>query len=463
MGLRALLAYSYAPGILHNPDSGRYLRSAFGPDGAFSDPFAPAGYPLLLRVARGVSDELWVTIALQHALGVATAVLLFACVRVAGAPWWVAAVPAGIVLLGADQLYVEHALLSEAPFALLVAAGLLAGVHALGSPRPLGWLAASGALLAGAGLVRGVGLLLVPVVGVWAAAVARGVGRRVAGASVVLLGALLPLAVYLSAAASGGGVTGLTEQSGWALYARAAPFARCEAFTPPPGSEPLCESRASGARPGGSFYLWDRDESPARRAFGFPPEGEQSVGAWARAAIAGQPTDYLGEVGRDLLRAPAPDTAPQRPLSGGGAGSIALDRRSPALERDVGAAALEHYAPFEGATGAGVDALAGYQRLTSPLLNSLAILLGGLVLLALPFLPRGPARAAGGLLGATGLALLVAPIALFQYTPRFGIPPAGLLAGAAALGGWCIAERVRARRSAAPAARTRVVTDFATR
>jgi hypothetical protein len=463
LGLRAFLAYSYAPAILHNPDSGRYLRSAFGANGVFSDPLAPAGYPLFLRAAGAVSDELWLTIALQHALGVGTALLLFACVRAAGAPRGVAAVPAAVVLLGADQLYLEHALLSEAPFAFLMAAGLLAGLHALRSPRALEWLAVSGALLGSAGLVRGVGVLLVPVVGVWAALVVRGAARRIAGAGAVVLGAAPVLAAYLLAVAAGGGVTGLTEQSGWALYARAAPFARCEAFTPPLGTERLCEARATDFRPGGSFYLWDRWESPGRRAFGFPPTGDDDVGAWARAAVAGQPLDYLGDVAGDLRRTVAPDAAPRRLLSGGGSGSIALDRRSPAFERDVGEAVREHYPPGEGEIGPGVKALAAYQRLTSPLLRSLPVVLGGLMLVALVLLPPGRGRAGAALLGAIGGVLLVAPVALFQYTPRFGIPPSGPLAAAAALGGWWLAERARRRGATALEARAGAVRDLAAR
>jgi len=449
VGLRVALALAYAPAVLHNPDSGRYLRVAFGAAGLFSDPFAPGGYAVFLRLGRALSDELWVTIGVQHVLGVATAALLYAAVRRLGAPVLAAALPAAAVLLSADQLYLEHALLSEAPFTFLLAGGLYAAVRgASGDGRTPMWMAGAGALLGAAALTRGVGLALVPLVAAWAFTLPGGGRRRLALAGVVLAGALVPVGVYLAAA--GGGPTGFAEQGGWSLYARAAPFARCEAFRPPPGTGRLCERSAPETRGGGSLYLWDRHRSPARRAFGFPPNGDDRVGAFARAAILAEPLAYGREVGRDLLRVAAPDRGPRRVLSGGASSTLALDRRAPGFEREIGSAVRTAYGPTPLRVEPAVGVFAVYQRVSGSVLRWALVLGGAIGVLALVGTPRGPERRGVALLGGVALLLLLVPVALFQYTPRFGVPALGPGVAAGVVGAWSLA---RSRRRAETGAR----------
>lgn len=451
IALRVALSLLYSPAVLDNPDSGRYLRSAFGPEGLFSDPFAPAGYPLFLRAARFLSGELWVTVALQHALGVVTALLLYGCVR-AGGGRWLALLPAGVVLLSGDQLYLEHALLSETLFTPLVAAGAYAGVRAVegGEQRP-GPLALCGGLLGAAALTRGVGLALVPVAVGWAALAAppAPVRRRLAAAGGVLCAAAAPVAVYVGLAAVAGGDTGLVEQNGWSLYARAAPFARCGEFTAPRGTEMLCEGSSAADRPGGSFYLWDRHHSPARRAFGFPPAGAARVGAFARAAIVGQPGDYVQEVGRDLLRVVRPDHS-ARPLSGGGSSTMAVERRSPRFEAEIAGAANARYAPVSVSVSPRVGLAAAYQRLTT-WLTPILLVAYATIMVALVLAPRRRRRRGTPdgslLLGGLALALVLTPIAVFQYTPRFAVPALGLWSAAGAAAASTLGSRLAARSS----------------
>lgn len=452
VGLRAALSLAYAPAVLHNPDSGRYLRTAFGPAGLFSDPFAPAGYALFLRLGRALSAELWVTVAVQHALGLGTAALLFAAVRRLGAPVGAAAVPAAVVLLSADQLYLEHALLSEAPFTFLVAAGLYAAARAASSARALPWTAGAGALLGAAALTRGVGLALVPLAAGWAAVLPGERRRRLALAGGVLAGAVLPVGGYLAAADVQGGQAGLFDQGGWSLYARAAPFARCGAFQPPADTSGLCERSAPESRSGGSLYLWDRHHSPARRLFGFPPKGDARVGAFARAAIAAQPLDYGRAVGGDLLRVVAPDWAPRRNLSGGAASTLALDRRSTGFETQLGRAVDTTYAPATlQVNPAAVGALAAYQRVSGALLRWVLLLGGAVAGLAVIRADTGAERRGILLLGGAALVLLVVPVALFQFTPRFGVPALGPGAAAGVLGAWSLARSRHRERRPTPA------------
>jgi 4-amino-4-deoxy-L-arabinose transferase-like glycosyltransferase len=341
------------------------------------------------------------------------------------------------VLLSGDQIYLEHALLSESLFTALVAAAAYAGVRATGRGRAAGWLTACGALLAAAALTRGVGLALVPVAVAWATLTARGApgpGRLVAGGA-VLLAATVPLVGYVAVTAMRGGDTGLVEQAGWSLYARAAPFARCSEFVPPPGTAGLCEGSSPEGRPGGSFYLWDRHRSPARRAFGFPPARSELAGAFARGAIMAQPLDYLREVGGESVRVVRPD-APARPLSGGGSTTLAIDRRSYGFESEItDAATRAGYSHAPVTVSPEIRALAAYQHVTGVVSGALIVTIGTILLVGAAAGRRGGSSPGASLLAGLALALLFAPIAAFQYTPRFAVPVLGLwsAAGAAVL------------------------------
>src|SRR3569623_1563185 len=62
------------------------------------------------------------------------------------------------------------------------------------------------------------------------------------------------------------GAWGLSRNGDWHLYARVAPFADCTKFTPPPGTETLCETTPRAARPTADAYLFNWWFSPAESA-----------------------------------------------------------------------------------------------------------------------------------------------------------------------------------------------------
>src|SRR5437870_5242533 len=163
VALRVFLMLEYQPAALSNPDSGRFLYFAHDGERLFTDNYGPAGYEALLRGLRLVTTRLEATVALQHLFGIAAALLVYAAMRRLGAPRWAALIPAGVLLVSGDELYLEHALLSESPFIVLVAGGLYAAVRGLDTRPRIGWLALAGALLATSSLFRNVGLVL-PVV-----------------------------------------------------------------------------------------------------------------------------------------------------------------------------------------------------------------------------------------------------------------------------------------------------------
>ncbi len=135
IALRLALWLAYSPAVVNLADSGSYVGLAAGD--LFGDATRTVGYPLFLRAAHAVSDQIEFTIALQHLMGIATALVLYGVVRRLGAPVWAGAVGAAAILLSLDQIFLEHALMNEPLFTLLFVVALYAAVRALDDPRPI--------------------------------------------------------------------------------------------------------------------------------------------------------------------------------------------------------------------------------------------------------------------------------------------------------------------------------------
>ena len=166
--LRIALSLAYSPTYATSFDTNLYLDVAGGE--LFSDPTRPIGYPLFLRALHTLSDSVAFTIQVQHLLGIACGLLLYATVRRLGAPVWAAVVATAAVLLPLDQIFLEHILMAEAPFELAVFAALYCAVRGLDPSRPtrlrIGsralWIAGAASLLALAAWLRTTSLPLIP-------------------------------------------------------------------------------------------------------------------------------------------------------------------------------------------------------------------------------------------------------------------------------------------------------------
>jgi hypothetical protein len=447
IGLRVVQMVGYTPAILSYPDEGSYVQAAATQ--IFADQFRPAGYPVFLRFAHLVSGDLRFTIALQHLIGLGTAVLVYLIARRCGASRWVALVPATIAALSGDQLYTEHVLLSEALFTPLVVAGCYCAlrfldasyVHA-GRLRVAGWLVVATVVIASLGLVRTVGVALVPVFVVWVLAVARGRWRRRA----ILAGsaALVSVAVLLSYAAAQERQTrvfGLTRSAGWSFYGRVGQFADCDRFTPPAGTAPLCRPvEAKDRYP--SFYIWS-SRSPGRRAFGKPPAHGKDVGRFARAALFHQPDSYLYAVVRDAAGYVKPGAI------GDGWKALQLNARVRSIEAVNIPIASTYWHPTVVRLRAGlVDPLEQWRRIVR--IHGLVILLAAGLAVAAPLLAQNRReRAAVFLVVAFAVVLFGGPVATSGVAVRYGLPAALMLVTAAARGGELLAGRLRSRRARA--------------
>nr|BFE83894.1 hypothetical protein GCM10020093_064950 [Planobispora longispora] len=153
--LRVVTMLGYRPAQLYWYDSFTYLDTAvrLKPSAAFH----PIGYPLLLRVLWPFHSVELIA-AVQHAMGLAIGVMIYALLRRRSLPGWGAALATVPPLFDASFLRLEHSVLSDTLFIFLIVAGL---TTLMWSPA-LSARAATGAglLFAAAALTRTIALPL---------------------------------------------------------------------------------------------------------------------------------------------------------------------------------------------------------------------------------------------------------------------------------------------------------------
>ena len=442
--LRAFTIGAYRPAVMTNQDTMGYVGAAS--ERLFADAVRPAGYSFFLRILHAVSSDLTFTIVVQHLLGIVSATLLYLTVRHVGGSRLVAVIPAAAVALSGDQISLEHAVLSEAPFTALLCAVAYASVRILDSPRAWIWAIAAGGLLAGAATVRTVAAPLIPLLALWIALAMPGARSiRLFAAGTSLLAAVAVLGTYSGFQHRSEGTWNLWRSSGWGLYSRVAPFADCSDFTPPSGTRFLCESNRPEERSGPDFYGWGG--GPARTAFGAPPAGNETLQRFARAVVIHQPVAYTKTVAKDTLRYFVPSFGFDRASSGSGPDLYLLDRRAGIYESWVEDAVESYYQPFDlKVDPSAVRALTNYQELVR--VHGIILLQFFLVALVGLLYTAGKQRRALIFLTAFGFLLLLVPAATTSYHARYAVPAEGIVAAAAAIGGAAILRRLQ--RPAAP-------------
>jgi hypothetical protein len=383
----------------------------------------------------------------QHLLGLATGVLVYALVRRLGVGAVGACVAAAPVLFDAYQLNIEQHILSEALFSLLVTAALCV---LLWRARPtVAVCVAAGALLAAAGLTRSVGLPLIAPALVFA--IVRGGPVRTLALLAAFALPLVGYAAWYSSAPQGS--FALTAHDGYFLYGRVADFASCKDM--PLGRAErrvLCDPRPPAERPSPNYYVWHRWSR--HRYPGFPGRASRRnavLRSFAIGVIHRQPLAYARTALDDMEhyaafgRSTGPRDEPVRQWQfrvPGGQSPRALHR----IEFEV--------RTWGGAVGgwrSGQRLLAAYQRVAytpGPLLVvALLLALAGAAAGAAPGLARG-LRAETLTLAAAGvlLPLTAAMTSMFDY--RYLLPAAPLLPAAGVLGAAVLTARARALRPA---------------
>jgi hypothetical protein len=299
--IRAGVWWAYRPGIFYF-DSWLYLGMAeHGHPVAFA-PDRPSGYPLLLKLGMSVGGLSTVT-ALQQLAGLAVGVVVWTLTRRLGVGKRLAAAATALVVLDGYTIALAQHVQPEAFFALV----LILSIAVLVAPptTPIR-VAGSGALLAGAILLRTAGVFAVPV---WLVFV---IFRSRRGPRVLLgvLGLALPLLAYAALHDIATGQPALTESDGWFLYQRTAQIGGCHEIKVPQSAAALCRGLAVSV----AFHPRDPSEyiygptAPATRAFG-PLAGNSererransALLAYALAVIEQRPGRYAELVGSELL------------------------------------------------------------------------------------------------------------------------------------------------------------------
>ena len=442
VALRLLAEIAWWPVGLALNDSAPYTAAAA--TSPLSDVQHPAGYPAFLAAVGWFTRQVAVVVILQHLLGILAGIIFFAAVRrVTASSWW-ALLPAGAVLLGGDQIFLEHNLMAEGPTVTLLAATFYAGVRLLEHPASRRWALAAGLLVGLDGLVRSAALCLVAVVPL-AILVGAGAKRnRLTAAGLTLATSLVVLVAYAFANLAANNEFEFGPKPGWHLYGMVAHYANCSDFTAPRGTRVLCQNSPPSQRPGVNFYLYDA-ASPAQRAFGYFKD-DAKVGAFAEQVVLHEPGQYLRNVASNLLAYFIPSTYPSD--YGGCAGpghgcplSNELDwARDDPTETQLAGVLKTFYKPFHSVKRRWArQLLQGWQRVFRFGATLLAVTT---LITVLGFLIPGK-RAYLVLFGGGGLSLLLAPSLIGFYVARYSVPIAAPMLASAAIAGETLWTRLR--------------------
>ncbi|MFI7637006.1 hypothetical protein [Nonomuraea sp. NPDC049400] len=403
VGLRLLAVLGFPPSILFYGDSFAFLREDVSPGTT-----RPSGYSLLLALLRPAHSLTLVTV-LQHLLMLGLAVAVYALLRRRGLPGWGAALLVTPLLYDEFLILLEHMIMADAIFIVLVTAAILLIVRRV-TPATA---AVGGVLLGLAGITRTVGLPLLILTAAYL--LIRRYGWRPLVA--LLVAGAIPLGAYATWMKAEKGKFALTEADGNFLWSRTMSFADCAVIKPPERLAVLCPDMPVEQRPYPPHWLWE-SFSPLLKVPG-TGNRNQLAGEFARQAILAQPGEYLAAVATDLAqllrweRTAVDEKTPyklptaERPLG--------ESVRGVAESYEAGPAATQVVEPFAGW-------LRAYQRFGYVPFPLLMLALAGALTAALV------RRRWDALLpGVAALALVVSPPFLAAYDVRYVIPAIPLI------------------------------------
>lgn len=293
--IRLLVMLAFRPIMWFGGDSASYLATGLR---LTADPSRVGGYGFLLWLLRPAGSFVLVA-AVQHAMGLASGLLVYALACRYRLPLWAGTLAAVPVLFDVYQLQLEQDLLPDAAFALLVVLAVYLVLRTPGQRRPVP-VAAAALALGFAAIVWPVGLVLLVVLAV--AALRWAVRGRLAwpALAAALIGGAVPILAYSAWFAGHEHQFTLTRSEGVFLWARTMSFADCAVIKPPADERFLCPP--PGARKASSLYVWDGDSPLLHRAGGrFGQQTNSRALDFALRAIIAQPGGYAAAAGHDFL------------------------------------------------------------------------------------------------------------------------------------------------------------------
>lgn len=287
--LRVITILGFPPAIWFAGDSITYVNTALTHVPSIS---RQTGYSLFLLLLEPLHSFAVVT-ALQHLMGLAMGVMIYALLRRHGLPRWGAALASAPILLDAYEIQLEQEMLPDVLFAVLVVAAITLLGWWKREERPAWAAPAATALLGFAAVCWPVGLPLL-IIAVVVLIIKRAGWRAVTAA--IVAGAV-PLVTYLAWYDRAHNRIAFNNSSGVFLWARTMTFADCAVIKPPPDERPLCPNQPLAHRMSASLWIWQLNSPIVRMPqTRFSPETNALAGNFARRAILAQPLDYASAV-----------------------------------------------------------------------------------------------------------------------------------------------------------------------
>jgi hypothetical protein len=297
--LRVVVQLAYQQALIF-PDSERYLKYAHNfLNGQWTpDWLRTSGYSLLLMPAV-LAHNLAVVVAVQHLLGLATAVLIYATLIHFGARRWLAALATVPVLFDPLQLDLEQYILTDVTATFLVFLALVVLVwkrDAIGKGAAL----AAGLLIAAATIVRESDLLVMIPALLYLGVVVRPWRQLAIRAGLLLAGCLLPVLGYLIWFQMWFGTFNFVTYNSQFLYGRIAQFAECTGMSLPSYEQHLCPQQPPAQR-NPDFYMWAKQSPQVTLKPTAGLSKGQIINDFDWCIIKHQPLTYLKVVANDVL------------------------------------------------------------------------------------------------------------------------------------------------------------------
>ncbi|HUD79714.1 MAG TPA: hypothetical protein VMR00_17860 [Streptosporangiaceae bacterium] len=295
--MRLITMLGFPPAIWFGGDSVSYVNSGLHQWPGVS---RESGYGIFLEIFHPFHSFFVVT-AVQHLLGLAMGVLVYALLRHRyRLPAWGATLAALPVLLDVYVIQLEQEILADSTFAFLCLAAVTLVLWWPDDRRPW-WSTPAAALLLGvASAFWPVGLPLLIVLLVYMAV--RRFGWRALVATVV--GGAIPLVAYLGWFDARYGQVAFNDSDGVFLWSRTMSFAECSVIKPPADLLPLCPSGPPSSRVSAPFYIWEANSPLLRVGTGsdkFSRTRNHLAEKFAIKAIEAQPLSYANVVVRGWL------------------------------------------------------------------------------------------------------------------------------------------------------------------
>jgi hypothetical protein len=286
--LRVLAQVAYHPALLY-VDTLKYLYNAW--------PAAdPLGYKVILQPILFAGD-LGTVAAIQHLLGLAMAVGIYALLVRRGLPRWLGALAIAPVLLDAYQIQMEQTIMPDVWFEAFLVAAL---VLLLWWPEPaIGVVIACGLILGASATIRQVGEILFLPALLYLAAATTARKRAMRNALALLVSFGIPILAYSGIWYLHAGRFQLSDEG--SIIGRLDASANCATLVLPADERPLCPTHRQQAR--GIDWLEHKPGSPLKH---FPvPRGKTRadlIGGFESAVESQQAVRVIGGILGDSLK-----------------------------------------------------------------------------------------------------------------------------------------------------------------